>query len=691
MGILNLKTPYSKRGKRTTSVFKDSLTINSVLSTRAKAPFAKNKIDDIRVYCRSNESAQALACTEPTSPPTVILALEYIFPSFGTGLGARGFSAFDSDADGYLELLFASGSNFDKGERVAAVEYNPTSGIYEPICMSSEFDSKINRLIPFQNATIHDGTLIGLANGELMVMDHNLGQRTRITAIPLPLGINDMALGDIDNDGAIEIVLASRQQTVFLDADTYAVKGSIPYGGASLAIGHLVNRQQISVAYNGGTVVTVTPESETLEWDYTTTGFSDAFLKAGDIDGDGLDEIVGADKWYTLRAFNADDQTGQWEIPADLDIKTLELFDTNSDGILEVMYGDGQTGFVHTIDGVTGQVLNSVKNPNTGVTGIFVGDLDLDDNLELVWGAGYQSTGPDYLYIHEIASGQREFSSVPIDSPYYAATFGDINDDGAPDRVFASYESQSGYNDGIVTAVAYGTDRVLWQTGLSLFSYGSQNIYDVLVMDIDEDGHNEVVVASENFSLGTLFILDGSTGALEGAIELDRGSPIYSLALADVDGDNVKELIAGGSRAYSGDNGVAVYVIEPGTMEWVSTYPNLTESTLDMWTLEVADIDNDGTEELISLMGSAYIIDPDNDDIRITNEFGITAATAFTDGTQHAVYLADFTGNLLQLNADASTTLLNNICLRPIDSIQSIDANRNCIYLPRQSGHLLYR
>ena len=634
--------------------------------------FANAKVDDIRIYCRGEESAQTLACTEPTEGAT--FTLESIHPSFGAGHGLGGFSTFDSDADGYPEILFADGSGFGEGRSLKAIEFNPDAGTYQPICSSTEFSSDIKRLIPFSNDTINDGSLMSLENGDIILMDHNFGTRTLISSLGSSVVAIDMLVDDIDNDGADEIVMLTASETILLDANTFTEETTIPFGASAFASGYLLNTSERSLAYNTGYVVTISDEAWEISWDYSTLQFSNQHLTAGDIDGDGLDEIVAADAWYSLRAFNADTQGYQLDFAVRLDISTLAVFDTNGDGISEILYADAQHGNVYAISGIDGSELLRLNNPSSGVAAILVADLDQDTQLELLWSAGHRTTGPDYIIVHDLVDDLEEYRSTPIDSSYFAVTFGDLNGDGAPDQVFASMESQAGRGDGIVTAIAYGTGEVLWQTGPNDFDSTWTGVHAVAVSDIDGDGQNEVLVGTDSLYDGTVYLLDGATGEVEQQITLEDGSPIYSIAFADVDNDGVVEVLAGGGKEHTGSNGVTVYVIEGDTLQWTSRFPYLNNNWHDLWTLEVADIDDDGTSELITISEGAFIIDPDNNGLNRTVETNITAASAFHGETGDLVYLGTTDGNILQLNADASTTAVSFVCFDSVNSIRALDA-----------------
>ena len=88
--------------------------------------------------------------------------------------------------------------------------------------------------------------------------------------------------------------------------------------------------------------------------------------------------------------------------------------DINGDGRDEILYGDGQWGSIHAMNAVNGTQLWAISNPEHGVTRIAVSDVDGDGNLEVMWGAGWTSTGADHFYVYDLSSRTQEFTSEDI-------------------------------------------------------------------------------------------------------------------------------------------------------------------------------------------------------------------------------------------------------------------------------------
>lgn len=592
--------------------------------------------------------------------------------ALGSGLGATGFSLFDGDDDGYREFLFGSGTGFGSNRKFAIYEFDAAADSYLPLCEYSYANQAIEHIIAFENLQFNAASLIALSNGQIEIINHRAG----IRIASFDSGVNsveDVAVADVDNDGEAEIAILSADSLVLFNANTFAYEQTLAYGDSAMALGYFSSIDHLQIALNSGYVLQLMSSELSVVWDYSTIGFSNMHLKAGDVDNDGLDEIVAADGWYNLHVFNAELGGILWEAFPDLDVDALQVMDVTGDGVPEVLYGDGQWGASYALDGATGQLLWSVDNPEHGVTDLLVADLDQDNQLELLWGAGYSSTGPDYLFIHDLVTDTLDWQSGESGGPYYAVAFGDIDGDGIQDRIFSSFESESGYGDGIVTVIASSSNQVLWQTNGNTFGgHAWTGIHALAVQDVNADGINDVVVATDNLYDGSLYFLSGADGSVMDEITLDSGSPLYSLALADVDGDGVDEILAGGGKEHTGSIGTFVYQLDGSTSTLEFTYPSMGTDWADVWSLETLDMDADGDLEIIAAKGGVYTIDP------VNNALARTAGTSYTSiaVSSSQAFVGDSSGTISTLAMGGETDVVADVCEQQIDALEAVSDSK---------------
>lgn len=629
--------------------------------------FASEDITDVKVIC-SIPGTQTNLCAHPETAGAVY-HLNRRSIAYGSGLGASGFSSFDTDKDGFPELLFGSGSGFGPNTSFIITEYDPALGSYVSHCQSIAYETAIKKISSFSNSRATDASLIVFEDGKFEVIDHTGGRV--IASINTGLtNINDLVVGDVDNDGENEIVILTNTAVSIFNSETYSLETTLPYGGYAFSIGYFTSATVHQLAINTGVVIERNNNVTNIIWDYQTLGFSDAFITSGDIDNDGLDEIIAADRWYNIKVFNVDTNGYLWQYTTSLNISALSAFDTNGDGIPEVIYSDAQHGSTYVLNGSDKALISTFANKASGVTNVWVDDLDQDNNLDMVWGSGYGTTGADYLEIADLVLGQVEWTSNAVEADTYAVAYGDINGDGEPESLYASMESDI-FNDGIVKAVDNTTGEVLWRTAGDTFGRNAwTGIHALAVADINNDGTNDVLVGTDRLYDGYVYALDGTNGQVISSIALESGSPIYSLKVADIDGDGDLELLAGGGKEHTGATGVYVYIIDLATFTWESTLPSLGNNWNDLWVLETVDWDNNQNLDILANWNETYIIDPEISALNRTVAQNYTAVTV-TGGQD--VYLATDGGVIEQLHGDATSTVLDTICSGSILSLEAIN------------------
>ncbi|HEY4634888.1 MAG TPA: VCBS repeat-containing protein, partial [Candidatus Limnocylindrales bacterium] len=417
--------------------------------------------------------------------------------------------------------------------------------------------------------------------GPLFVVDAATGiQEYRGDAFPC----TDVAVGNVDDDAVAEIVVGRGSESGFvLDGATHAI-----------------------------------------EWT-NAFGFGD-MVRLGDVDGDGRDEVVSGYGWDDIRIFDAELQSLAGSIPVALDLAALRVLDVDGDGDPEILYGDGQWGNLYVHDGATRALLWSVPNPEHGVTDIAVGDADDDGTAELLWGAGHTSTGPDYLYVVDTVSRGREWQSQDVRGPFLALSHGDVDADGRPELLYGSYESDSGYGDGLYFIHDASTHALEYASG-PLTGLNWTGLWRLRNANVDADPQQEVFVTTSSTYSGILVCFDGLTHLEQWRREIPSGLTFSSLELADVDQDGQLEAVAGVAVQHTGAPGVFLYVLDAatGAIEWQS--PTLASGFANLSLLRVASVDGDSQPEIVlaAYAGAVFLFDRVLGTTQALGDHGVTA------------------------------------------------------------------
>lgn len=416
---------------------------------------------------------------------------------------------------------------------------------------------------------------------------HLYGAARASVQLPGTQGVNDVAIGNVDGDPEPEIVAVTGSAAYVFDAATLALDWTASgRGGHTVAIADVEGDGPAEIVISGSDGHVLDGASGTFKWGYAG-GFG-TYMAVGDIDADGKPEIVGVAS-RTVRIVHGDTLASTTFTLYDYHVaQSIAIGDGNDDGQLDIVVGEDQWGEVRGY-AANGSPIWYVSNPEHGVSGIAVGDVDGDGQNETVWGAGWSSTGTDSLFVGNAATHAVEWSAPDLDGPLHA-TAADLDGDGSPELIVAFASTDSGYDPGLITisdsrgnllrqwtvpssyydlnrlavgqldgdpaleivvlvddyyAKLYSFDGVtgdLEWTGPSTFSsYGP-----LLVANVDADPLDEIIVATTD---GRIQILNGASPIVQSATAVLDGS-VQDVAVADLDGDSVLDLVAGTTAGY---------------------------------------------------------------------------------------------------------------------------------------------
>lgn len=309
-----------------------------------------------------------------------------------------------------------------------------------------------------------------------------------------------------------------------------------------------------------------------------SAGFAGISVALGDVDGDGVTDIVAVTGEGSLVAL---DGTGMLIAQSDFQLAErsvgdgfgwgggLALADMDGDGTVEVAFG-------RTVARIAGATISRVftgsggqgswTNPNLTTQLSFFANLDADPEFELVAGrTAYDASGtplwdrtdlsdgfpavgdfdrdgtPEValvtggrLYILDGATGGTELGPVALGGMGSGGppTVADFDGDGAPEVgvALANYYVMAKPNYTTMTI------DVVWQTANHDLS---SSVTGSTVFDFEGDGIAEVIYNDECF----MWVYDGPTGRVRFAAPTTSFTATESSLVADVDGDGHAEMV----------------------------------------------------------------------------------------------------------------------------------------------------
>lgn len=326
--------------------------------------------------------------------------------------------------------------------------------------------------------------------------------------------------GDLNNDGFVDLVLASKERDTIIQLYMNDGKGFFT---------------------RSNNLFSITENSNPL-WNFGIT--------INDFNKDNLLDIATADAWRGVNIYlNTKNNGFVWAqallVPEVNEVKGIDSADVDSNGTIDLVFG-GHNGVpdrgdrIYLNDG-RGYFADSGQKIGSDVTWKTIfGDLNNDGNIDYVSVNRYREKTAK---IH-VNNGTGLFEQI-IDIPTtetddsYDINLADLNKDGLLDIVIAnSLDTQKGT-----------TSKIFLNTGdfnfeLKNDTLGEANVEtkDISIIDLDKDGNSDIVLGNFNNS-NTMFINDGAGNFLKSNIEI----PSYettAIEACDVNNDGLVDLIA---------------------------------------------------------------------------------------------------------------------------------------------------
>jgi hypothetical protein len=603
--------------------------------------------------------------------------LEWRRGIMGTGIGASGLHVADIDGDAMNEIITGASSGGFSPNRFWYVLVPGAAG-YAQAWVSPLYEQTLTAIrvaeingLPGKEVVVGVGTEILVYDGATKVV------LTTITTSAT--SVHGLRVVDVDSDGQLEFVFTDGSNVYVYSMSGVQEGMAGGYGGSDLDVGNVDDDPALEIAVSATPGYVLNGQTLAVEWTYPS-GFG-SYMRVGDIDGDTRGELVAGWGWYKITAYDGDLQSPKWEIPVDLDLDALQLADVEPDGSLDVVYGDGQWGAVYVHDGATGAYKWSINNPEHGVTDIALGDSDNDGVNEILWGAGFSSTGPDYLFVHDTATLSREWQSSDINGPFYAMDYGDVDDDGDPEILYGCISSDSGYGDGLWFVHDAVTKALEYESGEPTGS-DWMGLWRIRHGNIDADPQHEIFVSTSRTYTGYIKAYDGITHKEQWEAQVvSSGQGFVSMDVADVDSDGTLEVVAAVDKAHTGSPGEYLYVFNgaTGAEEWRSVSLGSGWPTLSL--LRVGDVDADDNLEMIVAQygGRLYVYDGVTH-VEETQSFDLDISAldlADVDGDDTLdIVIGSTSGALYVIDSDtgAITNTIGNYGGR-IDGLSVVDVN----------------
>jgi hypothetical protein len=407
---------------------------------------------------------------------------------------------------------------------------------------------------------------------------------------------------DVDGDGALELILLGTDGTsgwlYVLDAKTLAIKWQTSQAsmGGSLAIANVDAEAGLEIVTSGGYVFDARTHAN--KW-YYGTGFGSQ-VEAGDVDGDGIAEIVGGGGWAsTVKVFSAVLKSPLWEIPtAGYGVGAIKVADLDGKGASEILVCDAQWGSVHGYrydpQSKAAVSLFQISDQDHGVSGIAVGEVEGDGSRQLVWGSGLTSSGADVMVVaswNPTPVVKWKGPNPQLDGPFTGAKLAQLAVDKSR-LMFVTPRTSSGYDGMRIIALdpATGSTTQSPQVDSNWSGVSACDVGDAL-----GTGFDQMLLGTANLYTPCFAVYDFLTGT-RSWVSGNVGTPA-GVTHADLTGDGVADLIG-----ITTDGVIYAWDVARQSSLWTSTTMSTGRKVV------AADLDGDGVPELIALFADQLVV-----------------------------------------------------------------------------------
>lgn len=406
--------------------------------------------------------------------------------------------------------------------------------------------------------------------------------------------IESFEIFDVDGDTNLELVYIGEinrdWQIIIRDAATLDLEWQsnvLDLAGYSIAIGNVDSDEMPEIVASNGIVFGYNGVTYIDEWTYEP-GFG-YDINTGDIDNDGIEEIVGLVDG-TVRVYDAIIKNWMFDLPED-DLSSLNVINIDSDPSAEMLVGEGQWGDVMAYSYDNNASAPSIdwriRNPDHAIGCLTAGDVDNDGEIEFIWSTGIASSGEDSLVIAglnpDIVVEWQNTNPSQLDPPYIGAQWLSLQP-GDNRAMFATARTDSSYEGPRLIAVNSITGDISISPEVSNFG---DNTITFDGADYDGDGVDEIFLAKGRPG-GYSIVYDFYNDTIEWLSPYNLGDA-KAVTHGDLNGDGNPDFVVISESGYLG-----VYDVSNYTLLW-STQVNLRGHDV-----ELADIDSDGELEIVA-------------------------------------------------------------------------------------------
>jgi len=429
----------------------------------------------------------------------------------------------------------------------------------------------------------------------------------------LNAGVRSMTIGDINNDGVMDVVAGEGSGSPDPDGRVHAIDGTdgdviwifVPGGtgdtNGDVAIGNFNGDEypDVAVACWDDYVYAVDGETGNQLWSKYIGSIFVTSVATGDVNGDDVDDVAFANSylagWDNYQGvLNGSDGSTIWTQTVLFKVESALMADIDNDDSLEVVFGvenDDDELEIHVRDASNGDlewnytVGTSIANPDAF---LFTNDVDEDGDIDLIVGNEYVN---NYIYAFDGGSSTPMWVSEELNGYARDIAFGDITGDGNNNIIAATYDRVQ------ILEAGNGTKNWYYAVGGTISSVACADFDGDSILDVAAGGSADSSGSPPNPEKSVWALRTVQTPLLW---EFEFGEYGNALAIDDLNGDEFLDVITVCSsddkaNAINGENGAELW-------NWTGTQNLYAVTTGDFDNNEQIDVAVAGADDRISAL-----------------------------------------------------------------------------------------
>lgn len=517
--------------------------------------------------------------------PLTDFHLQWVWTVGGYDVGSAGLEVVDLDGDGRSEIL-------------ATGDASETSGYWYTLERRGSALVQTWSSLPFEDGMLavdvaqEGGHPRVVVTGASSIRLFDGATRRELATFPTWTPYNRAAAAaDVDGDGTLDLAVCDYANLYVFELLTGTARVKYGFGCSEVKIGQTDADPQLEIVLAGNTAGGFVLDGASLTVDWADVRGFGSHVALGDFDADGRDELAslypGGDGGVRVQ----DPETGAllWE-QSTLTVVALAAANIDAEAGAELVYALGPWAPLYVVDGATATELRIITHSGDNAGALAIGDADDDGVADILWSSTVNAWFGEVFRLARSDATAYEASSVEWSGPFPGLAAGDFKGDGS--REVATLTTSSGYYYGGTALVLALEDGSLRRSAPQPFPEGYyQFASNFSSGQLDGDAALEICLGGDH----RIGCFDGATFATQWSLTLQEY--IRALHVGEIDGDPLPELLVGTDFHY-----VYAFDGESGWLQWRT--PGLgPPASIPANRIALADVEGDSQRELIA--GSA--------------------------------------------------------------------------------------